>query len=240
MFRSAVIFTFLFGLLNTVTAQVYKHLPQIDGDLDSWHKTVAKNLDPPFMQGSYYFIDEKETMTPSQNPFYKEAWEENGTISYEGRIYSGINMIYNITKDVLLIWNYEMSKSNVKSILVNQAKIDSFVVHNEIFLRYDLAQIDGKGFYRLVMKGKHISCFAKEKKTGEFKDSNYEYQYDNQYHIRYQYKTFKYRGLSSIYKIFPGHKKQIRKYIRQEGFIMRGKNDAALKSVLSYCDNIVL
>lgn len=240
MFRSVIIFTFLFVLLNTSTAQVYTHLPQIDGDLDSWHKTVAKNLDPPFMQGSYYFIDERETMTPSQNPFYKEAWEENGTISYEGRIYSGMNIIYNISKDVLLIWNYEMSKSNVKSILVNQTKIDSFVVHNEIFLRYDLAEIGMEGFYRLVMKGKHLSCFAKEKKTGELIDSNYEYQYDRQYHIRYQDKTFKYRGVSSLYKMFPSHKKQIRKYIRREGFIMRRKDEVVLKSVLSYCDNMVL
>ena len=240
MFRSAVIFTFLFGLQNTITAQVYKHLPQLDGDLEGWHKTVAKNLDPPFMQGSYYFIDEKETMTPSQNPFYKEAWEENGTISYEGRIYSGINMIYNITNDVLLIWSYEMSKSNIKSLLINQTKIDSFIVHSEVFLRHDLAEIGVGGFYRKVMKGNHLSCFAKEKKTGELKDSNYEYEYDRQYYIKYHDKTFKYRGISSIYKMFPSHKKQIRKYMRQEGFIMRRKDEAVLKSVLSYCDNMVL
>ncbi|MTI38532.1 hypothetical protein [Fulvivirga lutimaris] len=238
--RTYVTLTLLLVLPYNSIAQVYTYLPEIDGDLENWHNSIAKNLKPPFMQGSYYFIDELEKMSASQNPFYKDNWSENGTISYEGRIYSGINMIYNISKDVLLIWSYEMSKNNIKSLLINQTKIDSFNVHNEMFLRHDLAEIGVEGFYRKVMKGRHLSCFAKEKKTGELKDSRYEYRYDRQYLIKFKNEIYKYRGMSTIYKILPNHKKQIKKYMRQEGIVMRKKNEVLLKNILSYCDNIVL
>ncbi|WP_370086866.1 hypothetical protein [Ekhidna sp.] len=220
-------------------AQDFNSLPTIGGDLDSWYSSIANNINTPVLKGVYFYIQEDQMITPDQNPFYEEVWDYNGSMTYEGRLYQNMNLTYNVSSDQLLVWSSEMSKNGLKSLLINQSKIDSFTIHDHKFLNYRHAKIGDQGFYRKMMHGKHIICYSKVTKTGSLQGFDYEYEEQRKYWIKYKNSLTNYKRISSLYKIFPDFKKQIRNFLKENHFIFKDDKENRLQLILSYCDSLV-
>lgn len=178
-------------------------------------------------------------VSPDQNPFFEESWDRNGAITYEGRLYNGIGLIYNASEDLLLLWLEDIRKGGTKSLLINQQKVDSFVVHNQKFLNYRHIEIGSKGFYKRVMQGTNLTCYSKYSKKGNLEELEYVYEEKSQYWIKYKGEFYEYKNYSTLHKLFPEHKKQIRKYLNENRVIARKDRERFLQLMLYHCDSLL-
>lgn len=231
----------LFYVFSSSRAQGFDHFPTLNGDLEEWFSGLTGNSETAIMKGIYHYDEKEELISPHQTPFYKTGWDYFGKITYEGRVFPRIDIIYNTSEDLLLVRNPKMEKDGERSLLISQSKIDSFTIHNDKFLYFKHAKIGKRGFYKLVMRGRSIQCFAKETKMGQPKGSVYEFNENTNFYIRYKNQIHTYRQASSLYKIFPNQKKELKRYIGENLLfrLSRKNKESFLNSVLNYCDSIV-
>lgn len=232
---------FHFHMISALCAQDFVQFPSLSGDLEQWNQEVTSNSEVALMKGTYYYDEHEQLISQYHTPFYKTGWDFFGQITYEGRFFPRVDIIYNTSEDMLLIRNLRMEKEGERSMLIKQTKIDSFTIHNDKFLHYNHAEIGLEGFYKLVMRGKNIACFAKESKIGQPSGTVFEFNLNTDFFIKFKGQTYHYRQKGTLYKLFPNHKRQIKKYIRDNNlFILsRKKKEAFLRSTLNYCDSIV-
>lgn len=220
-------------------AQGFEHLPSIGGDLETWYSSIVQDIESPVMQGTHFYKKEEQIITSDENPFYTKGWDRLGRISYEGRQYSKMNIIYNTSEDLLLVRSWEMGLNGTQSLLIDQTKIDSFIIHNDKFLSFKYAKVGDEGFYRQVMQGKNIGFYSKEIKTGDLDELVYEFNEQRLYYVRYRDKTYNFKQIPSLYKIFPEHKKEIKKFIRDNFSGVRKNNEVLFQRILNHFDLIV-
>lgn len=232
---------FHFYVLSGLSAQDFDQFPTLNGNLEEWYSELTGNGDSPIMNGIYHYDENEELISPRQTPFYKMGWDYFGQITYEGRVFPRIDIIYNTSENLLLIRNSKMEKDGERSLLIDQTKIDSFTIHNDKFLHFNHAKVGQRGFYKLIMRGGNIECFGKETKMGQPKGSVYEFNENTNFYIRYKNQVHIYRQASSLYKIFPNQKKEIRRFIRDNLLftVSRKNKESFLIAVLNYCDSIV-
>ncbi|WP_425391476.1 hypothetical protein [Ekhidna sp.] len=236
--KSIIISLALCFTFNLLIAQGIESLPDLNGNLNDWYSSV-NDLSSPIMKGTYFYYTQEQMVTQDQNPFYKQGWDQLGSITFEGRTYSNMNMVYNTSEDVLLIWSWDMRLEGIKSLLIDQTKIDAFIIHKDRFLSEKHANVGRPGFYRVIVEGENLALYAKEEKRGSLEGMYYEFEENRQYYLRYNERTFKYNRKSSLYRIFPEYKKQIRKYINTSFSSWKKGDERLLKATLTYCDSIV-
>lgn len=225
--------------LQSLSAQNFMSLPELDGDLDFWYDTVVQDIQVPLLQGTFYFKDDNKSVTHKQNPFYNETWDPSGVIHFDGRPFGPIQLIYNSLEDIVLIWSWDVTLRDPKSLLVDQARVDSFRVHNDKFVNYKLAKIGKRGFYRVVMQGNRVACFAKEVKTIRLDGTAYEYKKKTLYSVTYRDQVYDCKTVSSLNKIFPDHKKQVRQHLRSNSYVFLSDKEFRLQFTLNYLDTIL-
>ncbi len=230
-----------FFVISGLAAQDFNQFPSLSGNLDTWYNGITENSEAPLMNGVYHYDEKEELITQYHTPFYKTGWDYYGEVTYEGRHFSRVDIIYNTSEDMLLVRNLNMEKAGVKSLLIDQSKIDSFTIHNDKFLSFEHANIGQKGFYKVIMQGESIDCFAKEFKIGQPAGTVYQFNKNTHYYIRYKGQIYNYRQVSSLYRIFPNLKKDIKRFMRENNsFTLSRKRKASfLSSILNYCDSIV-
>ena len=218
-------------------AQSFKSFPDLNDDLDTWYDSIARNSNSPILKGPYFYSSTTKRLSREQNPFYKNDWDFNGLVYFEGRQYQSMQVAYNIVKDYLLIWNWNMGKNGEKSLLINQAKIDSFYIYGEKFIYSEDPKFDEKGFYTSIMKGEKIACYARKKKTINDNDIEVKFSEKFKYYIIYKDQVGIYKGLSSFNKMFPEQKKQLRDFVRSNIGIYEKTNEYHLKAVLGFYES---
>ncbi len=230
-----------FYVFGGLSAQGFNEFPTLNGNIEEWYSEVTGNSETPLMNGIYHYDENEKLITQHHTPFYKTGWDYFGKITYEGRFFPRVNIIYNTSEDLLLIRNSKMEKDRERSLLIDQNKIDSFTIHNDKFLRFEHAEIGQQGFYKLVMRGGNIQCFAKETKIGQPKGSVYEFNENTNFYIRYKNQIHIYRQRSSLYKIFPNHRKELKRFISENLLfrLSRKNKESFLARVLNHCDSIV-
>ena len=226
----------LIFIVFTIKSQGLSSKPDLDGDLDIWFSSVSGENFYPFLEGSYYFISEGSN-SRYEHPFYQSIWTE-GSLVYEGRKYQDVTMAYNIVKDVLLIWNWDMKKGGEKSLLIDQNKVDSFVIHNDKFVGSTTLGM-GDGYHQEIHHGDSIGCYAKRYKLVEINQRSTEYTNKSDLIILYKGRMYNYRGKSTLFKIFPEYKKDIKRYIRKNIASYSRRNDDGLRQVLAYCESLM-
>lgn len=225
-------------LINVTLSQDFKVLPSIEDDLDDWYETNIGNSHSVVAKGIFYFKEQNQTISQEQNPFYKGNWDLNAVLHYEGRQVSNVRLIYNSTKDIVLVWAWDANLIDKKTLMIDQSRVDSFRVHNEIFLHDKHAEVGLGGFYRTVMKGKHVVCYAKELKSVRITKNGSIFKESKQYFLRYEDQTYTYRGMSSLSLLFPDLRLQIKRFKKAIPYSRDGK-ETRLQTLLFYVDSIV-
>lgn len=228
-----------FSLIGKLSAQSFDNIPNLDKNLDDWYLSVSQNSQAPILKGVYFYEDEARAITIKEHPFFGEVWDINGSLSFEERYFEKINLAYNIKKDVLLVWHWDMENSTTKSLQIDQSKVDSFRVHNQKFVHAKYTGLSEDGFYAEIIQGKKITCYAKKWKTSEINGAEIYFTEKSKYFIIYKNEIYDYRNKSALFKIFPDQKKQLKYYFKAIGNVFEKDNDLQTMTLLKYCESIV-
>ena len=176
--------------------------------------------------------------------FYSTAQWLNGSVVYNGQLFSNIQLKYDIFGDELLVRQEDRLMGG--ALLLYKKKVSAFRLNGSEFIHLqDLSSESApKGYYQLLLSKENTKLFAKHQKRDflkrdrsslyhEFVDQDkiYVVNYAGAYHLV--------NSKKEVIKAYPGQKKQIDSFY-QKNKRLRGRDiDAFMISLINTMDELV-
>jgi len=180
-------------------------------------------------EGSKYDVDEKRA---DGFPYFQADVIRQGTITCQGTKYAPVNLYFDLTKDAVVIFNYEHDDL----ILLDQDKIDSFSIGRHLFIRMDkFTGLPVKGFYELLYAG-DPGLYARREKKFYYGAGSRENRYveKNDYYILVNHVFHPCGSKSDILTIFSDQAEALKKYIHSNKIDFREDFETALLACVVY------
>jgi hypothetical protein len=150
-------------------------------------------------------------------PYFGTEYIEEGSIYYDGELYSNISIQYDLVHDLLIMEHYDQ-KGYVSMIEPHQEKVSYFQLLNHTFIRIsgDSSSEMRTGFYDLLYDGK-VKVLARRKKnisqiaSGGQLDVRF-----NERNVYYLMKDGKYHSIKnkgSVMKVLNDKRKSLNQYV---------------------------
>ncbi len=170
--------------------------------------------------------------------FLSDDWSD-GSIFYDGQLYEGISMLYDITHDKIII-DHPYSHFSIE--LINE-KTKSFSISNHNFIRLVKDSLGTSpirtGFYELLYDGK-VKLYAKRKKeiheVLEGRIVTLTFENRDQFFVYKNRNYFSVRSKASVLKVFNDRKSSLRKFYHKSNISFHANRDAALVESARFYD----
>jgi len=197
----------------------------------------ATNLTQNLYNGrQYYLYDSRQ----EEFQFFNQRKWHNGVVMYDGQRFDSIPMLYDIFKDELVIKHFMGDH-----LLLQSEKVDYFILDQHHFERLEAGKgINPQmrtGFYDIVYNGKSRMIVRRTKSRQEKiieKRVASIYLVKNSYYV---FKDDKYHGVQTkkaVYSLFPEHKKELRKVLRDEKIRFRANRELAIARMVAKHDEL--
>ena len=180
-------------------------------------------------EGSKYDVDEKKA---DGFPYFQADVIRQGAITFQGTRYPSQKIYYDLTKDAVVIFNYEHDDL----IMLDPGKIDSFSINRHLFVRLDkLSGLPVKGFYEQLYMGVPGLYARREKKFyyGTGRQEN-RYVEKNDYYIHVNNIFYKCGSKSDMLTIFGDQAEVMKKYIHNNKINFKEDFESTLLSCVIY------
>lgn len=223
-----------YGQLADSKSAVPDPVPEYPLSLYKAATTDAQNL---YNGRLYYIYDARD----EEHQFFDARKLENGTVFYDGQQYENIPMMYDLVRDELIITHI----NGYENILLQSPKVKYFSFYNHNFRRFE----SGKGinpemrtgFYDELYSGKTKTLVRRikerqekivEKKViAQFPSKNFYYLYKNG-----KYNSV--RSKKSVLALFPAHKSELRKALREKNIRFRKNREMAIVTMVARYDEL--
>ncbi len=147
-------------------------------------------------------------------PFYESDSVLTGSVSYQGMIYTGLNLFYNLVSDELISKNYEFNAL----ISLAPEKVDSFTIGKHVFIQITANKSNGlskDGYYEQLYSGEPAFYIRREKRfaagTGSEEPKYIQYNY---YFVKIKNVFYEVADKKSLLDLLKDQKDVLKKYIR--------------------------
>ena len=214
-----------YGQLNAVS----------DGSIPTPYESRSR----PFEEGILFNSKDPQTVTEHQY-LQSLAWI-NGILVYEGRTFKDVTLNFNVYEDVLLVESKRMEVDGVKSLLIDQTKIDKFFIGGDEFVSYRALTNPPmpSGFYEKYFDGERLDCYIKHKKAKYVTNEGVEYRNENQIYLLTDKSYFEYNSKKTFFTLFPEYKSELKAFFRNNSITLSKRKTEDLPRVLSYCDELI-
>jgi hypothetical protein len=170
------------------------------------------------------------------HPFYEYSDPQTGEILYDGILYPGVKLLYDIIRDEVIFIN-EFKNLNIK--LIPQ-KISWFTLQDhkivQLFRDSNTINFPGNGFYEQLYEGL-VSVFKKSKKqlyepTRQDESAKF-VQYDL-YYVRKNNTYYQIDNKRSLLTVCSDRKSDVSKFIQRENLNFKKDPAAMLTRVIDY------
>ena len=168
------------------------------------------------------------------HPFFASDQPQKGNVVYDRILYPHHAISYDLVHDEVFI----KTSQNISLKLLKE-KIDQFSIGNHLFVRLD-EQTDqlglSTGFYEVLHQGKIIVLANRRKQlVPSFNlEDPYKFVHYDRYFVKINQTYHEILGQSSLISLFPGHQKEIRKYIHQTGINFKKNPESAIVKIAEY------
>jgi hypothetical protein len=174
------------------------------------------------------------------HPFFKSSAFTNGDIYFDGMLFLGVPMLYDLIKDQVVIRNFH----NLYKINLPADKIQQFILSEHVFVRIVRNNFNGMntGFYEQLYKGK-IGLFAKREK--EIVEKRGTQQIDNvvistnAYYVMKKDIYYKFKNERSLLKILNDKKKEIQQYLKKNRVRYKDDPERSMIMVIEYYNRLI-
>lgn len=174
------------------------------------------------------------------HPYFDTERFETGTILYDGMMFEGVSLLYNIVTDEVITPHF----NKVHWVSLRNDKISSFSFGGQRFIRIvpDSNNTEiATGIYQQLYEGKTSALKRKIKFVVEVISNNQlvrnvkvvEHRY-----LWYEGSWHRVTSLRSVLKLLSGHNAAIRQHLRSAKIKYRRKPDEALVRIAQYYDQV--
>jgi len=204
-----------------------------------YKKAIGKNA---LLFNGLEYVDQYAGVRGHQ--FYNSPDWEEGIVEYQGQVYTGVDMKYDIVDDILIIGHFDEAGFFSEIELIRD-KVKRFHLMGADFFRV----IEGSewagalkvGFYRDVYRGKSHVLARYEKDVEARVSSNDRY---NEFDLRTRHfiitdgAVFTVGRKKSLLKALPAHSKEVKSFMKKNKYRLKENKEAELATILKYYDNL--
>lgn len=234
----ATTFAILMGMAGHVVGQYAITELDLDGDLAAWYDQAIGVDNQKIFEGSYYDLGSPYV---EQNQYFQSGQWTTGTISFDGQIYSDVELLYNSYKDEVIIRNQAIHFSIAQPTLLNQQRVEYFQIYDRWFihLQDDVPPTSGAGFYERIFDSNTIDFYIKRVKNEYIKSGRLVYEEEDRYYISYQGDYTRFTGKKSLYQLLPNQKNKLKSYGKNLKTRIRQDGERDIIVLLKYCDSLL-
>lgn len=182
----------------------------------------------------YYIYDSRM----AEHQFFDQRKWNKGAVIFEGQRFDSVSMLYDIVKDELVIRHI-----NGDPIILPSEKVEAFSNYGQLFKWYESGKgIDAQmrtGFYNVFYDGPSRLLIRRSKQRQEKIVDRRVISLFPQKDFHYIWKGEQYnfvRTKKSVLKLFPGHKREMRKVLREENIHFRHDRANAIGRMVATYD----
>jgi len=199
---------------------------------------IALGEQAPIYNGNEYI--EYAFSLQEGHPFFNSSVFTNGDIYFDGMLFLGVPMLYDLIKDQVVIRDfYNRYKINLPA-----NKIQQFILFDHVFVRIVGNNFNelNTGFYEQLYKGK-IGLFAKrEKEIIERRGSNVidnVVTSANTYYVKKKDVYYKFKNERSLLKILDDKKKEIQQYFKKNRVRYKDDPERSMIMAIEYYNRLI-
>lgn len=181
---------------------------------------------------------------PNKNRYYVDEFNV-GDLSFEGEIYSNVNLKYDIYDDQV-IYKQNGETDNLPITLIKD-KVDFFIIKNRKFVNLKAESIKFpnliKGIYEEGFASNEISFYTKHRKEKikifQSDGVYYNFIYNTDFFIKYNNFFYKVQSEKDVKKIFPMYKKEISDFYRTDKKLERSDKKQFMENLTKQINGLL-
>jgi len=197
------------------------------------------NGNAPIYNGTEYLY---YTFKRDGIPFFYSDGLQRGWVSYEGKIYNPLSLMYDLTRNQVVI----LFPDSISTVVLQNQFIDSFYLANHTFVNLIQApqkNLSTTGFYDVLHNGRVQLLARRTKPMNEIIRNDSVVTVISPKDFFYIHKDDKYYLVSSqkeVFKVFDDKKRELRKEMRKEHLKFRRKNfESVLERTTALYDQLI-
>jgi len=174
------------------------------------------------------------------HPFFKSSVFTKGDIYFDGMMFLGVPMLYDLIKDQVIIRDFH----NIYKINLPASKIQQFILSDHVFVRIvhnNFNEIN-TGFYEQLYKGK-VGLFAKREKAIIEKHGSQQIDNvvvsTNSYYVMKKDIYYKFKNERSLLKILNDKKKEIQQYFKKNRIRYKDDPERSMVMAIEYYNRLI-
>lgn len=180
----------------------------------------------------------------SGHPYFMEDFMENGTINYEGEIYTDIPMLYDVSRDRIIIEHFDQSGVGVQ-LIPHKERILGFLLYDRRFVHLTteiIGQHMRPGFYDVLYDKGGIRALVKHRKEPLETVSQggvlVSYEPKDQYFIFRDGQYFSVKAKSGLLRALKDEKKTLTQFMKKNVLSFRQNKERVIVAVVEYYDKL--
>lgn len=220
--------------VNSVCLGQSVKLTELHEDFDK-----AYGLNTHLYNGKKYYRENRDAIG---HPFWIQEEAFSGSLSVSGRVYSDLQIKYELHKQIFILEYKEYSGAQ-QAIILNNQSIDSVMINERVFIKNPFGEIDNE-FIQQVYPGK-FSAYISHSKEFLFQNVGVQSGYKYSKEIKKPFivindNILAFGSRRSFLQIFPDQKrKEIKQYISSQRIRMKKLQDDQFRELIIVCNNIV-
>ena len=176
-------------------------------------------------------------------PFFNDDKLYNGSIVYDGQLYTGINLKYNIYKDIL-ITDYYDAQNFFHQLQLIKEKIESFSWegHEFIHIKQDVVNSGmPSGFYELLHAGqvRVLGRYTKSvKKNSDGGSQLFVFARKDNYYLQKDGAMIKVKKKRSVLEMMGDKEREIKAFMKKNKFRLKANPGRELSAIAAYYDEL--
>ncbi|WP_018477200.1 hypothetical protein [Pontibacter roseus] len=201
--------------------------------ISKYHEAIGSQAS--LFKGAEYLDYKYQT---EGHPFFlMNHWGE-GCIEFDGMEYAGVAMLYDVVDEAVVVALQNVSEGIFSKIRVDLDRVQRFTFKGHTFVRLEqdsAAAGMATGFYDMLYTG-DSKVVAKRHKATKKEVALLVYSVDDSYFIRKDNQYHAVKSKASVLKLFKEHKKELSKYLRDNGINFKGDREHAIVRLAAQYD----
>ena len=167
------------------------------------------------------------------HPYWDTDEFRTGTLSYQGRIYTDVQLRYDLYTQILNI----LTGKRI-SVQVDKRNVNYFILNGVRFVP------DEKGYRMMMHEGEHLLLTGKMKcgfgnYIVEDMNSYRSFEVKEQYTLTVNGMSYDLKKRNSFIKRFPTHKKALKKYAKEQGLDFKEHRRGSFTALAHYAESLI-
>lgn len=233
--RVVILYLLFNGVVNAQTSnQVVITSSQARDNLDKIY-----GVDQRLVSGRAYPGEPKGSIFG--NPYWIDSEWKSGSVTINGVTFTNLLLRFDITENKLVLNTSNLNKQVVQ-ICLNINAISEFLLGERKFIRFPENDNSKKTiFCELCTEGKLTYLVTRNKSMTIASGSSTDYKYKENVgnYLLYEGRLIKFKNQQTLYKLFPEHKKEMRRFIYQNALSLNRKNSVNRTILVAYCNSLI-